>query len=136
MPTKVHGENFILNVFSFLYTALLLVAFALSTYRNLLDSGYVWYILSGLFLPTTTAIAEGDAILPTVFFTGLCALLDLAILIVILIGWIQQGSFYLNLMGSTGALWVLVLDLAAMIIVSGLLIYFLLKVRKQANKYL
>jgi hypothetical protein len=137
MPPKREGEALFLNIFSFLYAGMLFLAFALTAYRELLDSRYVWYILSGIFLPPIAVIAEGDGILPTVFFAGLCGLLDLVIFIILIVGWIQQGSFYLNLSANDAwfGLYALLALLIILIATSGLLIYFLLKSRKPASKY-
>jgi hypothetical protein len=139
MPTKRESEGHYVVIFAFLYTALLMIALALTTYRELLETAYIWFIFSSVPLPVFVVLAEGDGILPTVFFTGICGLLDVVNLIIITVHWVQQGSFYLGLAGVSGGwfgLWALVLDLLVMIITDCFMIYFLLKSRKQANKYL
>jgi len=139
MAGKREGDALILTIFAFLYTGLLMVAFALTAYRQLLDSSYVWFVFTSIPLPVLAVLAEGDGILPVVFYAGICALLDLINLILIFINWAQQGSFYLGLAAVDGGwfgLYVLIADLLAFIVTAALIIYFLLKSRKLASKYL
>jgi hypothetical protein len=139
MAQKRDGDGTILTVFAFLYTGLLMVALALTAYKELLNSSYIWFIFTSVPLPVLTVLAEGDGVLPVVFFAGICGLLDLVNFIMILVNWIQQGSFYLGLGAVDGGwfgLWVLILDLVAFMATTGLIIYFLLKSRSKASKYL
>jgi hypothetical protein len=139
MAGKREGDALIITIFAFLYSGLLMVAFALTAYRELLNTAYIWYVFTSIPLPLLTVLAEGDAILPVVFYAGICVLLDLVNLILITINWVQQGSFYLNLSAVTDGwfgLGVLIADLLAFMVVGILIIYFLLKSRKLASKYL
>jgi hypothetical protein len=139
MPPRHNSESLFLNVFAFLYTGLLMVALALTAYRELLNTAYIWFTFTAIPLPTMVVLAGGDGTLPVVFYTGLCGLLNLINLIIIFVNWAQQGSFYLNLGAVDNGwfgLYVLIADLLAFMVTSGLIIYFLLQVHKQANKFL
>ena len=129
-----------LNLTALAYSMLLIIQFALSAYRELLDSHYVWFIVWAIPLPLFTRLVKDDsfdALVYTVIYAIVCLLAVVILLLLIFINWSNEGSFYLGLSSVDGgftALWTLVVTLLLELVAGGIAVTLLVRLSKHQDK--
>jgi hypothetical protein len=128
MPSREELEQY-LNLAALAYAMLLVVQFALSAYRELLGSHYVWFIVWAIPLPLFVRLSNStDSIVYSIIYTIGCLISATVLLILISVNWGREGTFYLGLSGVDGGFSALYILIAALglELVTGIVIVALL----------
>jgi len=113
---------------------LLVVQFALSAYRELLESHYVWFIVWAIPLPLFVRLSNSaDSIVYSIIYTIGCLIAVTVLLILTGVNWGREGSFYLGLSGVDGgfaALYILIIALSLQLVTGSIIVALLAKLAR------